>query len=115
VRTFRRRIGGASMIGEPSRFLTDLPADRIHGDLPYGRTEAQSAYLRQTRWEAVPAPVPLLAKFDIGQRVAHPSFGEGIVLETRLEHDDEIITVRFVKVGVKRLSASLARLEILED
>jgi DNA helicase-2/ATP-dependent DNA helicase PcrA len=115
VRTFRRRIGGASMISEPSRFLADLPADRIHGDLPYGRTEAQSAYLRQTRWEAPTASAPLDAQFAVGQRVAHANFGEGVVLETRLEPDDEIVTVRFAKVGVKRLSAAVARLQILED
>jgi len=116
VRTFRRRVGGASMISEPSRFLADLPADRIHGDLPYGRTEAQSVYLRQTRWDAPVGPsFQLQAQFAVGQRVAHASFGEGVVLETRLEQDDEIVTVSFAKVGVKRLSAAVARLEILED
>jgi DNA helicase-2/ATP-dependent DNA helicase PcrA len=47
--------------------------------------------------------------------VAHANFGEGVVLETRLEPDDEIVTVRFAKVGVKRLSAAVARLQILED
>jgi DNA helicase-2/ATP-dependent DNA helicase PcrA len=46
-------------------------------------------------------------------RVAHPSFGEGIVMESHLEHDDEEVTVAFPRAGVKRLAASLARLEIL--
>ncbi len=116
VRAFRRRVGGASLISEPSRFLADLPADCIHGDLPYGRTQAQSVYLRQTRWEAPVASFPpLQAQFAVGQRVAHSTFGEGVVLETRLEQDDEIVTVSFAKVGVKRLSAAVAQLEILED
>jgi DNA helicase-2/ATP-dependent DNA helicase PcrA len=47
--------------------------------------------------------------------VAHPVFGEGLVLESRLASGDEEVTIQFEGPGLKRLAASLARLEILEE
>jgi len=45
-------------------------------------------------------------------RVTHPQFGEGIVLETQIEFDDEEVTVNFEGAGIKHLVASMANLEI---
>ena len=47
-------------------------------------------------------------------RVQHPIWGEGIVLNSRLQDNDETVDVVFESVGIKRLAASLARLTILE-
>ena len=55
----------------------------------------------------------LEAKFRAGTRVKHPMWGEGIVLDSRVQDDDEIVDVVFESVGVKRLAASLANLSIL--
>ena len=46
-------------------------------------------------------------------RVQHDSWGEGIVLESRIQDNDEIVTINFESVGLKRLAASIAVLEIL--
>jgi hypothetical protein len=48
-------------------------------------------------------------------RVVHPRFGEGIVLETQLDSDDEEVTVNFEEHGVKHLVASMANLEIEDE
>ena len=53
------------------------------------------------------------ARYRAGTRVKHPLWGEGIVLDSRLQDDDEILDVVFESVGVKRLAASLANLTIL--
>jgi DNA helicase II / ATP-dependent DNA helicase PcrA len=53
------------------------------------------------------------ASFRAGTHVKHPTWGEGIVLDSRLQDDDEIVDVVFNSVGIKRLSASLANLKIL--
>ncbi|MFN2273918.1 MAG: hypothetical protein ACK2TX_03625, partial [Anaerolineales bacterium] len=53
-------------------------------------------------------------RYRRGMRVRHPTFGEGIVVETRLEFDDEELEIEFEQDGVKHLVASLAPLEILE-
>jgi DNA helicase-2/ATP-dependent DNA helicase PcrA len=42
----------------------------------------------------------------------HNVWGEGMVLNSRLQDDDEIVDVFFENVGLKRVAASLAKLEI---
>ena len=113
VRAFRRHAAGGSSLAEPSRFLSDLPADRIQGDAPTRLTRAQAVYERQTRWEGS-TPTPLEARYRAGMRVRHRSFGEGMVLESRLSDGEEELTVQFEVGGLKWLAASMANLEILE-
>ena len=43
----------------------------------------------------------------------HPTFGDGIVVMTKPAGGDEEVTVAFAGQGVKRLLASMARLERL--
>jgi len=50
------------------------------------------------------------SRFAAGSRVRHPTWGEGIVLESRFQDDDEIVDVAFQSVGIKRLAASLAKM-----
>ena len=54
------------------------------------------------------------SKYRAGMLVKHPTWGEGIVLESRGQGDDEIVDVVFNSVGIKRLSASLANLTIIK-
>jgi DNA helicase-2/ATP-dependent DNA helicase PcrA len=53
------------------------------------------------------------SKFRAGVRVRHPVWGEGIVLDSKMQDDDEIVDVVFESVGIKRLAASLANLSII--
>ena len=46
-------------------------------------------------------------------RGSHPTYGEGTVMESRIEDGDETVDVHFKSVGFKRLIASLAHLEII--
>ncbi len=43
----------------------------------------------------------------------HVKFGEGTVIESKLSGDDEEVTVAFPGIGIKRLAASFAKLEIM--
>ncbi len=104
---------GVSEVSEPSRFLQDIPADRVDGDRVGGQTREQAVFQRQTRWESQPA-APIQPRYRAGMRIRHPTFGEGMVLETRIAKDDEELTVQFERVGLKWLAASLAKIEILE-
>lgn len=112
VRAFRRHQFGSSTISDPSRFLEDLPPDLVEGDLVSDVTPAQAYYDRQTTWEAA-QPARAEPQFSPGMRVEHPSFGEGIVLDSRVDGGDEEVTVSFERVGEKHLVASLAGLQIL--
>jgi DNA helicase-2/ATP-dependent DNA helicase PcrA len=55
------------------------------------------------------------SKFRAGMRVLHPSWGEGMVLDSRLQDNDETVDVVFESVGIKRLAASLANLSVLKS
>ncbi len=114
LRAFRRRSRGVSSLTDPSRFLDDLPSDLIEGDLIGLQTPAQAVYARETTWQGR-VKVPTEARFQAGMRVTHPQFGEGIVIETQMEFDDEEVTVNFEEGGIKHLMASMANLEIEEE
>ncbi len=114
LRTFRRAQYGSSGVTEPSRFLGDIPADVLAGESAGAQTREQATYDRQTRWEPRSA-APVEARYRAGMRVLHPRFGEGVILETRLDHEDEEITIVFESGETKHLVASLARLQVLGE
>lgn len=55
---------------------------------------------------------PAKAEFRTGQNVHHKKFGGGIVIESKLTGNDEEVIVAFTNHGIKKLVASLAKLEI---
>ena len=57
---------------------------------------------------------PVKAEFSTGQDVYHKKFGNGIVIESKITGNDEEVIVAFTDVGIKKLVASLAKLEIRE-
>ncbi len=113
TRAFRRRLAGFSTISEPSRFLSDLPPSLVEGDHPRS-TWDQTTYHRQTTWVGQDA-APVEARFQPGMRVQHPTFGEGIVMESQVDFDDEEVMISFEGGEVRHLMASLANLEILDS
>ncbi len=50
----------------------------------------------------------------VGQRVKHPSFGDGVVMKIEPGRDDAVITVVFPQQGIKKLLASLAKLKVIK-
>lgn len=53
-----------------------------------------------------------VAQFKTGQKVQHAKFGEGIVIESKHTGNDEEVVVAFANAGIKKLVASLAKLEV---
>ncbi len=119
--------GGRGMSEEtyPSRFLEDVPASLLVGKTRTGRpatsfSSSRSSYgssnTPTSSW-TLPAPpksTPVaMSRFKSGDRVKHASFGEGIVQESKIQDNDEIVVIEFKSVGLKRLAASLAKLEIM--
>ena len=52
-----------------------------------------------------------LSKYQVGQRVYHKKFGEGVITKLEREDDDLKVDLQFDKVGHKRLMAKFAGLE----
>lgn len=115
LRAIQRGGRGAQEETFPSRYLDDVPADLLIGKTRTGRSMRGAP--AETKWHSYqtqgkPAST-IEAKYRAGTRVKHPSWGEGIVLDSKLQDDDEIVDVVFNNVGIKRLSAALANLKII--
>ena len=110
--------GGRGMSEEtfPSRYLDDLPAELLQGRSRTGRSLRGRAPA-ETSWLLPPGPratAPVVEqKFRAGTRIKHATWGEGIVLDSRVQDGDELVDVVFESVGIKRLAASLANLKII--
>jgi DNA helicase-2/ATP-dependent DNA helicase PcrA len=112
-----QRRGGRGYAEETvgSRFLEDIPAQLISGQGRAGVSRTTRRQQAQTWSLPTPnRPAPIIeARFRAGTRVKHSMWGEGIVLDSRVQDDDEIVDVVFESVGIKRLAASLANLTIM--
>jgi len=98
----RRNVFGAVAPGLPSRFLQELPPDALDEE---SRPATTSGGLlgRVTQWATggseYERPAASGATFRLGEDVAHPAFGEGVV--TSVEPGG-IVVVRFAKDGSER-------------
>ncbi|MDO1529350.1 3'-5' exonuclease [Fulvimonas sp. R45] len=102
-----RRMHGTEMLARPSRFLGEIPAElvdevrprvQVSRPLYAGRPAAAAA-----SWQEEP-PVRL------GQRVSHPSFGEGVVTAAEGNGAHTRLQVNFEDAGSKWLVAAYANL-----
>jgi DNA helicase-2/ATP-dependent DNA helicase PcrA len=114
---------------DPSRYLNDIPYAFIDEAQPTrtkkrsgkeisSRPERWSTGERQTHTQATPetdvarSHIPDHPIYSAGMRVQHPTWGEGMVLNSRILNGDEIVDIFFKDIGLKRVAASLAGLEI---
>jgi ATP-dependent DNA helicase UvrD/PcrA len=105
-----RRIQGYGL-GEPSRFLLEVPEDQIVL-LNAGRSEPVIPRLpAAARLPAEPEDDDL--PFRVGAKLRHARWGEGLLVGIQREGADVIATVHFASVGRKRLSLKYAHLEEL--
>ena len=115
IRAIQRGGRGSAEETYPSRFLDDVPADLLIGRTRTGRSIHGRA--PETLWSLhsrSQSASTVEMKFRAGTHVRHQVWGEGIVLDSRIQDDDEIVDVVFESVGIKRLAASLANLSIVK-
>ena len=117
LRALRRGGRGYSEETIPSRYLDDIPPELLAGRGRGGHSFREAARASTPTWlRAEPVQVTVTeAKFRAGMRVQHPTWGEGMVLNSRLQDNDETVDVVFESVGIKRLAASLANLSVLKS
>ena len=125
LRSERRLVYGSREYSEPSRFLNDISDDLIinQGKRSASRRESRFDDMRWTT-TGVASPyspprktqeAPIESLYKPGMRVRTAAWGEGIVLESRIDRNgEETLDVHFESVGFKRLLAALANLEIVQ-
>jgi DNA helicase-2/ATP-dependent DNA helicase PcrA len=102
---------------EPSRFLNDIPESLLEEEglrRSVKRIKQADLHSHQERWQATSLSLSPTAqqRYHPGMHVMHPTWGEGMVLNSRMDDDDEIVDIFFDKLGLKRVAASLAKLEV---
>jgi DNA helicase-2/ATP-dependent DNA helicase PcrA len=114
-----RSAYGYSEPVEPSRYLEDIPYDLIDEMQPSRsrRHAAPNTLYQPERWQisetgATETQTTPQQRYHPGMHVEHSTWGEGMVLNSRLQADDEIVDVFFEGLGLKKLAASLAGLKI---
>ncbi|NMC53956.1 MAG: ATP-binding domain-containing protein, partial [Chloroflexi bacterium] len=143
LRSEQRSLYGSFAYPDASRFLNDIPesllqsqatpgsraqrtadsADRWDSRSTWGQPEKEASrqsYRANVGCRAYSGPQPIQRSAPVIEtqykpmmRVSHPIWGEGIVLESRVENGDETIKVHFETVGMKQLVASPAKLKII--
>jgi ATP-dependent DNA helicase UvrD/PcrA len=115
IRAIQRGGRGSAEETYPSRFLDDVPTDLLIGKTRTGRSIHGRA--PETLWSVhsrSQSASVVEFKFRAGTHVRHQVWGEGIVLDSRIQDDEEIVDVVFESVGIKRLAASLANLTVVK-
>jgi len=119
LRAERRRMFNSWDYGEPSRFLADINSDLVLNQGRHGVSRRET-FESDFRWSTTGiTPKRMVVetskdtKYKAGMRVRSANWGDGLVLESKIDSDgEETVDVHFESVGFKRVLASLANLEI---
>ncbi|HEX7814520.1 DNA helicase II [Dyella sp.] len=102
-----RRMHGTEMLARPSRFLGEIPPeliDEVRPRVQVSRPMYAGRFAEPTGSLQEDLPVKL------GQRVSHPSFGEGVVVSAEGSGPHTRLQINFEGAGSKWLVAAYANL-----
>ncbi len=101
-----RRLYGKDNYPSPSRFLREIPEELIQ------EIRMRANLTRPMLASASKSPLsgPGSA-YRLGQSVRHEKFGEGVVLQTEGEGEQERVQINFRNAGIKWLMLAYARLD----
>ncbi|TKJ38572.1 ATP-dependent DNA helicase PcrA [candidate division LCP-89 bacterium B3_LCP] len=121
----RMRWGQDLLWQRPSRFLDEIPEKQLNivGDYfaessamtNVTRTSKRDSVIKKKIAELRATHQDEYGELQIGCRVEHFKFGEGIVIQTEGRDSDLRVLVNFDGLGEKLLLASFAKLKVLAD
>lgn len=100
-----RRLYGKETYPRPSRFLREIPPEHLD-EVRLKGGAMPSASISQHAMTATPAQ-----GLNLGQRVRHSKFGEGVILQAEGEGAQARVQVNFAGAGIKWLMLAYAKLE----
>ena len=119
-----RRLHGEEHLSRPSRFIREIPSELLQEVRLKGRISRTTHYQRQSRGHGQSGRGMMQTGFDadetdnssgisLGQRVRHPKFGEGVVLNCEGQGKNARVQINFDEVGGKWLVMAYAKLEAI--
>jgi len=126
VHALHRHLFGRMQQNLPSRFLAEIPETLLRREGTTGSlaTDEPTVDYSYSQLAEMPRVVrrqrPVLGKnhdsgFAVGQRVVHAEFGPGVVRAVEGNGERTKLTVRFERSGIKKLIASFAALERVDQ
>ncbi len=100
-----RRLHGSESYNRPSRFLHELPRELLHEVRPRVQVSRPMYAAPPNDVDAFKTP-----SLKLGQRVRHPSFGEGVVVDAEGAGAHARVQVNFESAGSKWLVVAYANL-----
>jgi DNA helicase-2/ATP-dependent DNA helicase PcrA len=100
-----RRLHGSETYPRPSRFLSELPAELLREVRPRAHVTRPAALGAGTM------DAEISGGLRLGQHVAHPTFGEGVVTNYEGQGSSARVQVNFAGVGSKWLVLAYAKLQ----
>lgn len=104
-----RRLYGKENYPRPSRFLKEIPAEQLQEI----RLRVQVSKPVSMQKISRDSTLGTSGRYQLGQRVRHEKFGEGVVLQVSGEGGQERVQINFSTTGMKELMLSYAKLEVL--
>jgi DNA helicase-2/ATP-dependent DNA helicase PcrA len=105
----QRRLYGVDTYGQPSRFISELPADLVEEIRPRLQV-SRPVFVRRSPSLEEPPP----QNMRMGSRVRHSKFGDGVVLNFEGNGPHARVQVNFERQGTKWLMLSYANLVRVE-
>ncbi|GKX57270.1 DNA helicase [Leminorella grimontii] len=103
-----RRLYGKEVYHRPSRFVGELPQECVE------EVRLRASVSRPVNHSRMGTPISQNdSGYRLGQRVRHPKFGEGTVINLEGSGEHARLQIAFQGEGIKWLVASYARLETL--
>ncbi|MDR0805524.1 MAG: DNA helicase II [Enterobacteriaceae bacterium] len=103
-----RRLYGKEVYHRPSRFVGELPEECIE------EVRLRASVSRPVSHSRMGTPISHNdSGYKLGQRVSHPKFGEGTIINMEGSGEHARLQIAFQGEGIKWLVASYARLEVL--
>ncbi|PKL36567.1 ATP-dependent DNA helicase PcrA [Candidatus Peregrinibacteria bacterium HGW-Peregrinibacteria-1] len=109
----QRLLYGQSQSNAPSQFLADIPEDLVETNFGSHATARVRISTDQIGHRPIPVEMeePAIYEYEIGDKITHTGFGQGIVIDIT----GGIITIAFIdaSIGVKKLAISIAPIKKL--
>ena len=104
-----RRLHGTDIFNPPSRFLKEIPSELIDEIRP--RAQTTIPYKRKGQMSPSLKDSSDSIGISLGEKVSHPTFGEGIVLNYEGAGESARVQINFEQEGTKWLVLAFAKLE----
>ncbi len=120
--TQSRMLFGSTTRNMPSRFLREIPeelcdsfgvASKFTEVKTFGNSFTASSTAKTSSFATAKKVNVAGGNYQIGQRVFHKTFGEGMILSLTPMGNDTLLEIAFDTVGTKKIMAGFAKLTIL--